>query len=261
MRQAERDRSRERDREHDRPVQRRTNANRLIASLNYAFHGILYAAKSQPNMRIHLFAALFVLVATLFLHLQRVYVVIVVLLVGLVLALELMNTAVEAIVDLMTLSHHPLAKVAKDAAAGAVLTVSITAVVVGYLVFYEAIQHGGSAVYDQLRSVSLSVVFVSMLLTIGATILLKAYVGRGTPLQGGAVSGHAAIAFVAACFIFVLSSSPLVGTLGFVLALLVAQSRVEGGIHTVLEVLYGTALGAVIALAIFLMLRIGHVLQ
>lgn len=249
--------------EHERerlPRRRRAGYNRLIASLNYAFHGIVYAAKSQPNMRIHLFAALFVLVSMLFLHLQRVYVVIIVLLVGLVLALELMNTAIEAIVDLLTLSHHPLAKVAKDAAAGAVLTLSITAMVVGYLVFYEAIQHGGALVYQQLRSVPLSVVFITMLVTLALTILLKVYAGRGSPLQGGAVSGHAALAFVAACFIFVLSSNPLVGTLGFVLALLVAQSRVEGGIHSVLEVVFGTALGAVVAMAIFLALRFGHLL-
>lgn len=247
--------------EHARPRRRRSGYNRLIASLNYAFHGIVYAAKSQPNMRIHLFAALFVLVATLFLHLQRVYVVIIVMLVGSVLALELVNTAIEAIVDLLTLSHHPLAKVAKDAAAGAVLTLSLTALVVGYLVFYEAIQTGGTAVYEQIRSVSLSVVFVAMLLTLALTVLLKVYVGRGSPLHGGAVSGHAALAFVAACFIFVLSSSPLVGTLGFILALMVAQSRVEGGIHTVVEVVYGTAVGAVVAMAIFLLLRIGHVIR
>jgi len=255
---AERERKPEPERE--RAHRRRSGPNRLIASLNYAFHGIVYAAKSQPNMRLHLFAAAFVLVATLFLHLQRVYVVVIVLLVGSVLALELVNTAIEAIVDLLTLSHHPLAKVAKDAAAGAVLTMAITAVVVGYLVFYEAIESGGSTVYLQLRSVSLSVVFVAMLVTIAVTILLKVYVGRGTPLRGGAVSGHAAIAFVAAWFIFVLSSSPLVGTLGFVLALMVAQSRVEGGIHTVLEVLYGTALGAVVAMALFLILRLGGML-
>ena len=251
----------ERGRERERAPQRRqAGRNRLISSLNYAFNGIIYAARSQPNMRLHLFAAFFVLVAMLFLHLQRVYVVVIVLLVGLVLSLELINTAIEAIVDLLTLSHHPLAKVAKDAAAGAVLTISITAVVVGYLIFYEAISHGGTRVYEQLRSASLSIVFIAMLATIAATILLKTYVGRGSPLRGGAVSGHAALAFVAACFIFVLSSSPLVGTLGFVLALLVAQSRVEGGIHTVIEVVYGTAVGAAVAMAIFLVLRMGHIL-
>ena len=75
-------------------------------------------------MRLHLVAAALVLAATLYLRLQRPYVIGIVVTVAVVLAFELVNTAVEALVDLMTETHHPLAKVAKDASAGAVLVVS-----------------------------------------------------------------------------------------------------------------------------------------
>ena len=106
---------------------------RFWRSFNHAFAGIMYAARTQPNMRAHLIISLLVILAALILRLGRDYVVDLVVIIAVVLALELLNTAVESIVDLLTVTHHPLAKTAKDAAAGAVLVASVAAVVVGYL--------------------------------------------------------------------------------------------------------------------------------
>ena len=78
-------------------------------------------------MRVHFVIAALVLLATLILRLDRFYVVATIVLVALVLSFELMNTAIEAIVDLLTVAHHPLAKNAKDAAAGAVLIAAVGA--------------------------------------------------------------------------------------------------------------------------------------
>ncbi|HTU81837.1 MAG TPA: diacylglycerol kinase family protein, partial [Candidatus Acidoferrales bacterium] len=114
------------------PHYARIAENRFWRSFHHAFEGIMYATRTQFNMRVHLAIAALVLVATLLLRLDRPYVIAVVVLIALVLSLELLNTAIEAIVDLLTVTHHPLAKTAKDAAAGAVLVGSIGAALAGY---------------------------------------------------------------------------------------------------------------------------------
>jgi diacylglycerol kinase len=91
--------------------------NRMMRSFHNAFEGIIYATRTQPNMRVHFLIALLVLLATLVLKLDRLYVVATITLIALVLSPELMNTAPSR-QDLLTVVHHPLAKSAKDAAAG-----------------------------------------------------------------------------------------------------------------------------------------------
>ncbi len=229
--------------------------NRLWRSFNHAFEGIMYATRTQPNMRVHLVVAALVLLASLVLHLERYYIVALIVLIALVLSLELLNTAIEAIVDLLTVAHHPLAKTAKDAAAGAVLVASVAAVVVGYLIFYQGITTGGESVFNAVQSVPANTALIVLAVVAIATIFAKAWVGRGSALQGGAVSGHAALAFAAATMLTFFYQKPLAGLLAYFIAFLVAQSRVEARIHTSMEVLTGAVLGSLAALAIYLLVR------
>jgi diacylglycerol kinase (ATP) len=224
-------------------------------SFHHAFEGIMYATRTQANMRAHLVIAAMVLVATLILRLDRFYVVAVVILIALVLGMELMNTAVEAIVDLLTVAHHPLAKTAKDAAAGAVLVVSLASVVCGYLIFYQGILSGGASVFAAVQAVPANVALIVLAVAAIATIFAKAWVGRGSLLQGGAVSGHAALAFAAATMLAFFYQKPLPGLLAYFVAFLVAQSRVEARIHSTFEVLWGAVLGTIVALAVYLLVR------
>ncbi|HEV7178916.1 MAG TPA: diacylglycerol kinase [Candidatus Baltobacteraceae bacterium] len=227
----------------------------FLRSFNHAFEGIMYAARTQSNMRTHLMVSLLVLLASLWLRLDRYYVVALIVMIALVLSLELLNTAVEAIVDLLTVVHHPLAKTAKDAAAGAVLVASIAAVVVGYLVFYQGIINGGQRVFEAVAAVPSSVAFVILAAVAILTIFAKARAGRGSALQGGAISGHAALAFAAATMIAFFYQRPLAATLAYFIAMLVAQSRVEAKIHSVREVVLGGGLGTLAALAVYLLVR------
>jgi diacylglycerol kinase (ATP) len=229
-------------------------------SFHHAFEGIVYAARTQTNMRLHLIAGALVLAATLYLRLQRPYVIGIVITVAVVLGFELLNTAVEAIVDLLSPEVHPLAKVAKDASAGAVLIVAFTAVIVGYLTFYEGIMAGGDRVYRAALALPANAVFVGLVIVGIATVVAKAKVGRGTPLRGGAVSGHAALAFAAATFVALLGGSALIAGLAYFLALLVTQSRVETGIHSAREVFYGGALGIAVSYGLWLCLRLPRVI-
>lgn len=106
----------------------------LLDSFHYAFSGIGYVLRSQRNARIHLAVALAVVAAGLFFGLSRWEWSIVALTIGFVFVAETFNTVLEAAVDLATQEIHPLARIAKDAAAGAVLLAVATAVVVGLLI-------------------------------------------------------------------------------------------------------------------------------
>lgn len=227
------------------------------SSFHYALAGIVYAVRTQQNFRVQLIVTAFVLTATLLLRLERIYIIAVVLAIALVLALELLNTAIEAVVDLLTVVHHPLAKTAKDAAAGAVFIATVSAVIVGYLAFYQGIQQGGTRVYNAIAQVPANVMLVMMTLALIATLFAKARGGGRSLLQGGVASAHTALAFAAAAGLALIFQRPLVAVLAFFLAFLVAQSRVEARIHTAFEALWGGIIGSMIALLVYILVR-GH---
>ncbi len=238
-----------------RPRYVRITETKFWSAFHYAFQGIMYCVRTQPNMRVHLVIAALVLAMTLPLRLSRVYVIAIVIVIVIVLALELMNTAIEAVVDLLTVAHHPLAKTAKDAAAGAVLVAAIGAAIVGYLAFYQGIQQGGARVYDAVAQVPANVALIALAITAIGTLFAKAWTGRGSPLQGGAVSGHSALAFAAATGLALVYQQPLAAVLAYFVAFLVAQSRVEARIHSTFEALWGAILGTLVALAVFALVR------
>lgn len=109
---------------------------KVLKSFRYALDGLRYTAITQRNMRIHFVVALAVLLVSLYLPVSKFEVLVLFVSIVLVLFAELLNTAIEAIVDLVTEEYHPLAKVAKDVAAGAVLLTAGLAVMVGISVFY-----------------------------------------------------------------------------------------------------------------------------
>ncbi|WP_410767993.1 diacylglycerol kinase family protein [Fontibacillus sp. BL9] len=101
-----------------------------------AWNGIWNSLKSERNMRIHVAAAVIVTLAAFFFRLPLRDIALLLLVISLVITAELLNTAIEAAVDLVTPEWHRLAKVAKDAAAGAVLIAAAFAVLIGILLFY-----------------------------------------------------------------------------------------------------------------------------
>ncbi|QKG84938.1 diacylglycerol kinase family protein [Kroppenstedtia pulmonis] len=110
--------------------------NKLLSSFRFALEGLRYTWVSQRNMRIHFIAALAVLLLSFFLSLSKLEMLLIFLCIVIVLMAELFNTAVEAVVDMVTKEFHPLAKIAKDVAAGAVLLSAGMAVIVGISIFY-----------------------------------------------------------------------------------------------------------------------------
>jgi len=111
----------------------------LLRSFYYAISGITSAIKSERNLRIHLTLTLLVIFLGFAFSITRIEWLIVILVLGGMLCSELINTAIERVVDLATEDYHPLAKQAKDIAAGAVLLFAITSVVVGIIIFVPRI--------------------------------------------------------------------------------------------------------------------------
>jgi len=111
----------------------------FIAGFGYAFAGLAYCFRTQRNFRVHLAIGLLVVLAGFLLGLSWVEWAVVAILIVVVLSAEMVNTMVEALVDLVTAEYHPLAKVAKDVAAGVVLLSAIGASVIGVLIFVPKI--------------------------------------------------------------------------------------------------------------------------
>ena len=227
----------------------------VLQSFNFAFEGIIHVLRTQRNMRIHFMIAAGVLVAALIVGVSRLELVVLLMAISFVLIAEMINSALEAGIDVATTSFDPLAKLAKDIAAGAVLIATVNAVAVGYLVFVDRIKDPSSRAIDRLRDAPTEITLIALVLTIIIVIGAKALTGRGRPLRGGLPSGHAAIAFAGwMAATYILGDSThwfLVSTLTFIMALLVAQTRIEAGIHSFVEVVSGGVLGALVTLVLF----------
>ena len=227
----------------------------IFNSFNYAFEGVIHVLRTQRNLRIHFAIAVVVLVVAVVVGVTRFELIALLLAIAFVLIAEMINTAVEGTIDVATTSFDPMAKLAKDIAAGAVLIATATAVAIGYLIFSEQLSRPSSRLLDKLRDAPVDLTLIALILTIIVVIATKALTGRGTPLRGGLPSGHAAVAFAGwMAATYVLSDSRhrfLVSSLTFLMALLVAQTRIESGVHSTLEVAYGGLIGSLLTLVLF----------
>ena len=111
----------------------------LVNSFGYAFQGIWSSFKSERNMKIHVFIMILVVLLGIFLHISVTEWMICVILFALVIGAELFNTAIEAVVDMISLEKSSQAKLAKDVSAGAVLVFAIASIIVGLIIFVPKI--------------------------------------------------------------------------------------------------------------------------
>jgi diacylglycerol kinase (ATP) len=223
----------------------------LIWSFNYAIEGIVYTLKTQRNMRVHVAVALAVVAASLFFRIGRIEFIAVAFAVTFMLVAELMNTAIEAAVDVATQGFDPLAKIAKDVAAGAVFIAAINALVVGYIVFFARLSNVTDLLIHRVRQTPAHITVVALVLTALIVLVTKAVTKTGTFMRGGWPCGHTALATAGASAIAYLTGSAGAAVVAAFLAFLVAQSRVENGAHGVWQVLAGGVLGIIITTLVF----------
>lgn len=242
----------ERQLEPERPTSP-LRARTIGQSFDWAVAGVLYAFKTQRNMRFHFFIAVLVLLLALSFDLSSAELGLLVLTTGMVIVAEMFNTAMESTVDLVTDRYHPLAHIAKNVAAGGVLAAAATAVFVGYVLFFDRLGRLHEGLLRRSIHLPAALTLISLGLVLIAVVGLKAGAGPFR-IQGGMPSGHAALGFALATAIFFLAANGAVVLLAFMIALLVAQSRVEARIHSVYEVLVGALIGVLGTIAVFQLL-------
>ena len=104
---------------------------KFIAGFGHAFRGLWYALRTQRNMRVHVIIAFVVIIASILLHLSPVEFALIFIAITGVFIAEMFNTVMELCIDLASPQYHPLAKIAKDVAAGAVLANAILSIIIG----------------------------------------------------------------------------------------------------------------------------------
>lgn len=118
---------------------RKFTIKRLDKSFKYAFDGFKFAYQTEPNLKFHTFFGICVLIAGVILKIKTLEWVFLIAIIGLVIGAELLNTAIEHLVDLATKEYQHKAMLAKDTAAAYVMVLSVTAALIGALIFIPKI--------------------------------------------------------------------------------------------------------------------------
>lgn len=228
---------------------------RFIRSANNAFDGIVHAFKNEKNMRIHIVVALLTVIAGIISYCTRYEMIALSITITFVMLAELLNTAVEAVVDLITKKYHELAKVAKNVAAGAVLIAALNALVVGYLVFYRKLQMSTFSYIpsESVTNLPAHLTFSSLVVVGLLVIIIKArsVKRKGSYIHGGMPSGHTALAFSLFTAMALMGNDLVTTSFSAIMAVIVAESRLETNIHTFTEVAVGALLGILTTVILF----------
>jgi diacylglycerol kinase (ATP) len=222
-----------------------------IKSANFAIEGILHGAKTQRHLRYHFFSAAIVLFVSYILGVSRSEFIILSLAVILVLSAEMMNSAIEAIVDLISPEYTEKARIAKDIAAGAVLTTAFGAAVLGYVVLFPYIVSFFNKGFYIAKHSKEEISLIAVILVLIFVIITKSYFGKGSPLSGGMPSGHAALAFSVWVSVTYITGNFITSLLCFILATVIAHSRIAARVHRPLEVITGALMGSFLTFLLF----------
>lgn len=223
---------------------------KLLESFNYAIAGILYSITTQRNMKIHITIAIAALLLGLWADLSRMELLVLLFAVFLVLIAEMLNTAIEAAVDIASPDFHPLAKVAKNVAAGAVLLAAANSLIVGFLLFFDKANPLALFVLLHVKHSPVHITLTIFLVLSLLLLLLKSY--RRIPgVLTGVPSGISALAFALSTAISFITENLFVASLSFFIAFLVAHSRLEAHSHSFYEIAAGAVLGSLVTVILF----------
>ena len=172
----------------------------------------------------------------------------------LVIIAEMVNTAIETVVDLYTDLYHPKAKIAKDVGAGAVVIAAINAIIVAYFLFFEKISTIGLKLIDEVVNSPVHLAFVSILLTVIVIVTLKAAATKNHHKfikENFMPSGQTAVAFAGLTIIWLTTRNVVIFTLSLVLALIIAINRYENGKRSKSEILIGACVGVMVVILLY----------
>jgi diacylglycerol kinase (ATP) len=225
---------------------------RFVRSMNCAIEGILHAAHTQLHIRYHLFAAMILLLGCFALGVNRDEFIILTIVAMFVIVTEMINSALEETVNLVCPEKNEKARVIKDMAAGAVLLAAAIALLVAYFLIKPYILFFFKNGFSIAKHTGEDLAVGSLIIVMILVIMIKAYTGRGLPLSGGMPSGHSAAAFSLWVSLSCTTGRWSVIVPVFLLAAVIAASRVVQGIHSWIEVVAGSVMGSAVTYLLFL---------
>ena len=232
----------------------RTKNHNFADAWKNAFNGIIYATTTQSNIKKQLTIAVIVVVISLFFNLSRAEFLCFLFTIILILFAEMVNTAIETVVDLYVDVYHPKAKIAKDVAAGGVVITTINAVIVAYFLFFDKISDIGLNFIENVTNSPTHLAFSVIIITIIAVLALIAYAktNKHKGLNAKFVpSGHTTIAFAATTIIWLLTDNIVILMLSLVMAILIAESRAAAKEHKLSEIIFSGCFGTVMVLILY----------
>lgn len=226
----------------------------FIDAWKNAFNGIIYATTTQGNIQKQLIIAVIVVIVSLFFNLNRAEFLCFLFTIVLIIFAEMVNTAIETVVDLYVDVYHPKAKIAKDVAAGGVVITTINAIIVAYFLFFDKIADIGLAFLKNVTSNPVHLSFAIMVIVMIAALALVAYAksNKHKGLNSKFVpSGHAAIGFAANTLIWLLTDNIVILMLSLVTAILLAESRIAAKEHKLSEGIFSGCFATILVLVLY----------
>ncbi len=222
-----------------------------LDSLNFAIEGIIHAFREERHMRYHFAIAGVALLLTLILRIPALEFGLFALSIVILLFAEMVNTAIEEVVNLVEEKYNIFARNAKDIAAGAVLISSFGVIIMFYIIFTRHIYDPMEKALYQASHYTGHLSLITLLLVLILVVAIKAHFGKGRPLHGGLPSGHSALAFAMGTAITLITLNLVVAILALFMAVMVSHSRLIGKIHTTFEIFVGALLGIGVTCLIF----------
>ena len=219
-----------------------------------AFNGIIYATTTQGNIKKQLIIAVIVVIISLFFNLSKAEFLCFLFTIVLIIFAEMVNTAIETVVDLYVDVYHPKAKIAKDVAAGGVVITTINAIIVAYFLFFDKISDIGLNFIANVTSSPVHIAFSIMIITIIAILAIIAYAktNKHKGLNAKFVpSGHTTIAFAANTIIWLLTDNVVILMLSLIMAILIAESRAAANEHKLSEIIFSGCFGTAMVLVLY----------
>lgn len=228
----------------------------FLHSCSNAINGIIYSGATQANIRKQLIIGTVVMLLSLFYSFQKAEFLLITFSVFFVIVTELVNTAIEAVVDLLVDVYHPKAKIAKDVAAGAVLVAAINSIIILYFLLFKDAEfmQMNNTIFSHITSSNTHIVFVGIILTIIVIFAMKAITDgrkfRGKPHATFIPSGQSAIAFAILTSIWLNTRNLFVFCLALVLSILIAGNRLYNK-KTLGEILFGAFMGVLVIILVY----------
>jgi len=224
----------------------------FMQSVSAALEGIIHTLQKERNMRLHFIIGFLVLIGGIYFDLSYIEIILLLFAVSFVLVAEMLNTAIEYSADIVIKEEfHPLIKVVKDISAGAVFVSAVNAGLTGYLLIAKRVNLRGGKLLFRIKQSPWHITLIALIVCVGLVLLIKVMRREKELLRGGMPSGHSAVAFAIWMIVSLVTLDPLVSILVFLLAVLIAVSRMRTGVHSMREVITGGVLGALAALLVF----------